>query len=191
MRKRAIIIFALSVFLCLMVAVSCKQSQSGIPNGFYVSADSFLKWNEIKGADAYLVNIDGKEYTANKNELDIFEICTERKEYKIRVRAYGKKIQTTDAGEYVYSTNCPGAFAYKSTNDGSGVEIIVINADKLPANVVVPSVIDGNPVVALANKAFYNCKSITSVYMPDSITTMGGNVFFACENLERCALLPI
>lgn len=190
MRKKAIMIFALSAFLCLTVAVGCKQSQSEIPNGFYLTADSFLKWNEVKNADNYIVNIDGAEYTVSKNEIDIFDKCTESKEYQIKVRAYGKKLSLTDAGSYVYNTKYPDAFGYRSTTDGSGVEIIVMNADKLPANVVVPSVIDGNPVVALANKAFYNCKSVTSVYMPDSITKMVDNTFFACENLERVRLAP-
>ena len=188
MRRKAIIIFALSAFLCLMFAVGCKQSQSGIPNGFYVSADSFLKWNEIKGADAYLVNIDGKEYTANKNELDIFEICTERKEYKIRVRAYGKKIKTTDAGEYVYSTNCPGAFGYKNTTDGSGLVLTVADKEKLPKNVVIPSEINGKPVTSLNMRAFFQCENITSVYIPDSLTKLGSSAFFSCVNLERVRL---
>ena len=188
MRRKAIIIFALSAFLCLMVAVGCKQSQSEIPNGFYVSADSFLKWNEVKNADAYLVNIDGKEYTANKNELDIFEICTERKEYKIRVRAYGKKIQTTDAGEYVYSTNCPGAFGYKNTTDGSGLVLTVADKEKLPKNVVIPSEINGKPVVSLKRSAFFQCENITSVYIPDSVTKLGTSVFYSCVNLERVCL---
>ena len=188
MRRKAIIIFALSAFLCLMFAVGCKQSQSGIPNGFYVSADSFLKWNEVKNADAYLVNIDGKEYTANKNELDIFEICTERKEYKIRVRAYGKKIQTTDAGEYVYSTNCPGAFGYKNTTDGSGLVLAVVDKEKLPKNVVIPSEINGKPVVSLNRSAFFQCENITSVYIPDSVTKFGSSDFSSCVNLERVRL---
>ena len=190
MRKKAIMLFALSAFLCLMVAVGCRQSQAEVPNGFYLTADSFLKWNEVKDADNYIVSIDGTEYTVNKNEIDIFDKCTESKEYRIKVRAYGKKLSLTDAGSYVFNTKYPSAFGYRSTTDGNGVEIIVMNADKLPANVVVPSVIDGNPVVALGNKAFYNCKSITSVYMPDSITAIGGNTFFACENLERVRLAP-
>ena len=188
MKKKAIILFALSAFFALGVAVGCKQSQAEVPNGFYVTADSFLRWNEIKGADAYLVNIDGKEYTANKNELDIFEICTERKEYKIRVRAYGKKIQTTDAGEYVYSTNCPGAFAYKSTNDGSGLVLTVADKEKLPKNVVIPSEINGKPVVSLNMRAFFQCENITSVYIPDSVTKLGSSDFYSCVNLERVRL---
>ena len=190
MRRKAIMLFALSAFLCLTVAVGCRQSQAEVPNGFYLTADSFLKWNEVKNADNYIVNIDGTEYTVSKNEIDIFDKCTESKEYRIKVRAYGKKLPLTDAGSYVFNTKYPDAFGYRSTTDGSGVEIIVMNADKLPANVVVPSVIDGNPVVALGNKAFYNCKSITSVYMPDSITTMGGSAFSLCENLERVRLAP-
>ena len=188
MSKKAIILFALSAFLCLSVVIGCKQSQSEVPNGFYVSADSFLKWNEVKNADAYLVNIDGKEYTANKNELDIFEICTERKEYKIRVRAYGKKIQTTDAGEYVYSTNCPGAFGYKNTTDGSGLVLTVADKEKLPKNVVIPSEINGKPVTSLNRSAFFQCENITSVYIPDSLTKLGSSAFFSCVNLERVRL---
>ena len=188
MSKKAIILFALSAFLCLSVVIGCKQSQSEVPNGFYVSADSFLKWKEVKNADAYLVNIDGKEYTANKNELDIFEICTERKEYKIRVRAYGKKIQTTDAGGYVYSTNCPGAFAYKSTNDGSGLVLTVADKEKLPKNVVIPSEINGKPVTSLNMRVFFQCENITSVYIPDSVTKLGSSDFSSCVNLERVRL---
>lgn len=188
MKKKAIILFALSSFFALGVAVGCKKSQAEVPNGFYVTADSFLRWNEIKGAEEYLVNIDGTEYRADKNEIDIFDICTESKKYEIKVRAYGKKISLSDAGEYFYNTKYPDAFGYKSTSDGSGVEIIVMNEEKLPANVVVPSEIDGYTVVALGNNTFFKCKSVTSVYMPDSITTMGGGAFFSCQNLERIRL---
>ena len=188
MRRKVIIIFALSSFFALGVAVGCKQSQAEVPNGFYVTADSFLRWNEVKNADAYLVNIDGKEYTASKNELDIFEICTERKEYKISVRAYGKKIQTSDAGEYVYSTNCPGAFGYKSTTDGSGLVLTVADKEKLPKNVVIPSEINGKPVVSLKMRSFFQCENITSVYIPDSVTKLGTSVFYSCVNLERVCL---
>lgn len=63
MRKKAIMLFALSAFLCLTVAVGCRQSQAEVPDGFYLTADSFLKWNEVKNADNYIVNIDGTEYT--------------------------------------------------------------------------------------------------------------------------------
>ncbi len=57
-----------------------------------------------------------------------------------------------------------------------------------PEALYIPSCIDGLPVTAIADKAFYNCKEIKEVYMPDTIVNMGSWTFYGCSNLTKVQL---
>lgn len=46
--------------------------------------------------------------------------------------------------------------------------------------VTVPDTLGGYPVVAVADKAFYNCASVTGVTFPKSVTQVGSHVFYKC-----------
>ncbi len=47
-------------------------------------------------------------------------------------------------------------------------------------NLVIPSEYDGKPVTAIGQAAFYDCKKLTNVTIPDSITTIGDKAFDGC-----------
>ena len=60
-------------------------------------------------------------------------------------------------------------FTYTTSNNQ-----VTITGYKGPGgHVVVPGIIDGMPVVAIGYRAFQNKTSITSISLPDSITTIG------------------
>lgn len=40
----------------------------------------------------------------------------------------------------------------------------------------------------IANRAFYECENLTSITMPESVTTMGSGVFWKCKKLENVVL---
>lgn len=62
-------------------------------------------------------------------------------------------------GSYIF-TGCPN---FQNLNIGSNVRYI-------PAN------------------AFYNCRAVTSVVIPDSVTTIGANAFYGCQGLTSMTL---
>lgn len=55
-------------------------------------------------------------------------------------------------------------------------------------DVVIPSEIDGLPVAKIADDAFYCCDSITSVVIPDSVTSIGYGAFMMCRSLTTATV---
>ena len=93
------------------------------------------------------------------------------------------------------------------TYEVSGNTITITGCNKSAADVVIPSKIKGRTVTSIGRGAFSDCTSLTSVKIPDSVTSIGDvafygcsftsitipgsvtsvglNAFFDCENLER------
>lgn len=57
------------------------------------------------------------------------------------------------------------------------------NGVKSPSKVEIPRTHNGKPVTAIANRAFWQLKSITSVTIPDSVVSIGYGSFWFCENI--------
>lgn len=58
-------------------------------------------------------------------------------------------------------------------NYGDYIEIS--GFDQSVAEVVIPSKIEGLPVTSIGNYAFYNCSGLTSIEIPDGVTSIGRN----------------
>ena len=79
-------------------------------------------------------------------------------------------------------------FIYGVCTDSEGNPYITITSyTDSSTNVVIPSLINVNgediPVKAIASNAFNNNDTITSITIPDSVTTIGSFAFFICPNL--------
>ncbi len=68
-------------------------------------------------------------------------------------------------------------FSYEANEDG-GITITKYRGSD--AQVVVPDTIDGKKVTSIGGHAFYNCESLTSVTIPDSVTSIGDEAFDGC-----------
>ena len=75
-------------------------------------------------------------------------------------------------------------FAF-STNNGS----VTITAYNGPGGaVIIPTNINGLPVTAIADEAFYERYSVTSLAIPDTVTNIGNYVFYNCGNMTGVTL---
>lgn len=55
-------------------------------------------------------------------------------------------------------------------------------------DIIIPKEYNGKNVVSIGYWAFYNCYSIKSISIPDTVTRIGDSAFFYCENLTSITL---
>ncbi|MDE6026012.1 MAG: leucine-rich repeat domain-containing protein [Lachnospiraceae bacterium] len=75
--------------------------------------------------------------------------------------------------------------AYRQLNDGT-VEILQYAGRK--TELVIPEKINEQKVTRIGDKAFYNCKSLTSIELPSNLTSIGESAFENCTSLKNIEL---
>lgn len=76
---------------------------------------------------------------------------------------------------------------YYEENEDETIEIT--DCDDSVISIDIPSAIDGKSVTSIGNNAFYSCKNLVNVTIPDSITSIGNNAFEYCASLKS-VLIP-
>ena len=87
---------------------------------------------------------------------------------------YGDKMQYDD---YLF---------YKQVDkdeDGIYDYVEITDCDKSAEKVIIPSEIEGLPVMTIGEYAFFVCLELTSVEIPNSVTSIGGGAFCECKGL--------
>lgn len=79
-----------------------------------------------------------------------------------------------------------GNIYYEEKEDGT---IEITDCDDSVISIDIPSAIDGKSVTSIGNNAFYSCKNLVNVTIPDSITSIGNNAFEYCASLKS-VLIP-
>ena len=66
--------------------------------------------------------------------------------------------------------------------------IITDCVESTTGELTIPSEIDGKPVTAIKNTAFFGCHSLASVVIPAGVTSIGDQAFHSCTNLSKVTI---
>jgi Leucine-rich repeat (LRR) protein len=70
-------------------------------------------------------------------------------------------------------------FTYTVKNN----EVTITKYVGTETEVEIPETIQGMPVVAIGERAFYSCRNVTDITIPDSVTTIGSGAFSSCNSV--------
>ena len=92
---------------------------------------------------------------------------------------------TTDYNSYSGDVNIPGTV----THNGVTYTVTKIGFSAFYNCKSLTSVMIPNTIQAISSYAFYHCDALTAVDIPNSVTTIGNNAFWLCLGLEE-AIIP-
>lgn len=78
-----------------------------------------------------------------------------------------------------------GDYTYILLGDGSAQ---IVSWDGPNAALIVPATLDGYAVTSISESAFYDCRGLEAVTLPEGVTEIGEYAFADCDNLGYVAL---
>ena len=76
---------------------------------------------------------------------------------------------------------------YKLNSDHNSYYVSAISNKKLN-EIIIPNLYKGKPVSVIGDSAFRDCSALTSITIPDSITSIGDRAFFGCSGLTSVTI---
>lgn len=182
------------IFFILSVAafVSCKKAEAILPPENIRVENDYLFWDEALHAEWYLVDIDGTEYEADTNSMNLFEITTEPKSsYQIRIKSCGD--ETVNYKKSEWSALCDyrrekQPFLFQSINNNTEYQIKAVDPESLNGSVILPAYFNNKPITKIMPCAFKNAVNVTAVRLPYTIAEIGNSAFYNCTGLQRIEL---
>ena len=205
-----VLIIALSAVIVVMLVLlaSCKGKAEDTrfklytPKDFYTQ-DGYLIWNNVSGAEYYVVMADGETQTTTENRISLDY-------WPSRVCDFYVKACNSNEKEYINSeygeikevmVETPGLkYHLGTTNEGKYkrgeyYRVWQGDADLSSGILIFPDEKDGLPVIGTAghgidmyHRAFEPCEELTEIYFPEGFLVVAGEVFMGFTNLKKVHL---
>lgn len=110
-----------------------------------------------------------------------FRNCTEKDDTSNAIAVIAASAANTEK-----TNDASKDFKFTENNKLGGVEITKYTGAKIKVNI--PSELDGKPVVSIGDSAFFKCKKITDIFVPDSVSVIDIRAFSGCVGLKKITL---
>ena len=67
-------------------------------------------------------------------------------------------------------------------------QVIITGVNKKEGEITILNEYDCKPTVAISHRAFYKCTSLTSIIIPDGVTSIGSEAFAYCQSLTNITI---
>ena len=84
----------------------------------------------------------------------------------------------------LYECNLSGDMVYQASDDAATL-VRYFGSD---SKVDIPAELGGKPVTSIGVYAFWNCRSLTKVTIPEGVTSIGGSAFQSCSSLTKATI---
>ena len=175
--------------LCALLFSSCQNNTLNKPSGLNLDvATQTLRWNMVKGASFYSIEISGGEKTlTTKNNFVSLEYLKPG-DYEIKVQAVsGNEVYKNSAyAVFQFTREVESGLKYKLINNDTEFELI--GGGTATGEVVMESVYRGKPVTSIADKALYTNNRITKITIGSNVKKIGEKAFAKCTKLETIVI---
>lgn len=194
--KGMILLLVVCVAATACALAACNEKQRlNTPENVRITESDYLVWDEVSGADGYMVAANGKKYYTDTPSLDLLDITVEYVNYRFSVFALCESDRAKDSvptKPLVYKPEYPDdIFEYTRLDSKKDVGYVVslkagLSAENLPEKLIVPSVTpDGDSVVAVTGLSNAETRC---VWIPNSVSQIGSETFKGSANLARVHL---
>ena len=212
MKNLKYILIFICLFALLALTLTSCSARLSTPRGLYLDEDTqTLKWNKVKGAHGYTIEISGidTEITTQANYYSLEKL--QPGEYLIRVRANGDGKSTRNSGfaKFEFERFAESGLKYQLINNGT--EYALVDGGSASGEVVMEDEFRGKPVTQIAesalyfnakitsftigknvkvigDKAFTKCSKLTEIVVPENVTAIGEYAFQSCKALKKVTL---
>ncbi len=184
----AILLVSLLILVTLVFS-SCGENNLTKPSGLNLDVETqTLRWNMVKGAKYYTVQISGEEKDITTKSASVSLENLEPGNYEIKVRANGdgEIYKESDWAVYSFTREAESGLKYQLINNDTEFELV--GGGKASGDVVMESVYRGKPVTSIAEKALYGNTKITSITIGTNVKTIGAKAFSKCSRLTSVTI---
>jgi len=181
------------IIASLAAFAACSQSVLSSPTGVLVDENYRMSWNGVPGARGYVIEATNtesgevKELSSAKTSISLSSLSEGY--YDVRVKAKGTTGTDTDSdwSETVnfhrdYETGC----VYTLINNGTEYEISRFGTAS--GEVFIEAEYRNKPVTSIAQRAFKNCASVEIVHIGKNVRSIGENAFYGCKELKKVVI---
>lgn len=133
-----------------------------------------------------LTYIPVSTFSRNDSLSDVWYNGTKEQWKNVDVLAFNDPILGAKK-HYLGDATANEYFVFNYLEDGT-YSVAANDISNMPSEVVIPELYEGSPVTKIEDYAFDGCTNLTSITIPESVTTIGASAFSGCYYLTNVTL---